>query len=68
MDCGTTTTERNKEPDLIEAHASWAQGPRISGGAKRRRLHDVRNACLSMKHDVAMQAANEMVLKEMDKY
>ena len=32
------------------------------------RLHDATNAYLSMKHDVAMQAANEMVLKEIDKY
>ena len=31
------------------------------------RLHDATNAYLSVKHDVAKQAANEMALKEVDK-
>ena len=30
-------------------------------------MDDATNAYLSMKHDVAKQAANEMVLKELDK-
>ena len=29
--------------------------------------HDVANAYLSMKHDVAKQAANELALKDVDK-
>ena len=29
--------------------------------------HDVANAYLSVKHDVAMQAANEIALKNVDK-
>ena len=32
------------------------------------RLHNATNAYLSMKHDVARQAANEMALKEVDKF
>ena len=32
------------------------------------KLHDATNAYLSMKHDVAKQAANEMALKEIDKF
>ena len=32
------------------------------------RLHDATYAFLSMVHDVAMQAANEIALKEMDKF
>ena len=32
------------------------------------RLHDATNANLSTEHEVAKQAANEMVLKGIDKY
>ena len=32
------------------------------------RLHDATNANLSTEHEVAKQSANEMVLKEIDKY
>ena len=31
-------------------------------------LHDATNAYLSMQHEVAKQAANEMALKEVDKF
>ena len=81
------TRERNKEPDLSQANASWApwahgclEGRRREGAilVQQRcqwsaasagvtsvfRLHDATNANLSMKHDVAKQAANEMARKE----
>ena len=81
------TRERNKEADLIEAHASWApwdhgylEGRRRDGAilvqqrcqwsAARAevtsvlRLHGATNAYLSMKHEVAKQAINEMVLEK----
>ena len=85
------TRERNKEPDLSQANASWApwahgclEGRRREGAilVQQRcqwsaasagvtsvfRLHDATNAYLSMKHDVAKQAANEMARKEIDKF
>ena len=43
-----------------------ALGPRMFGVTKKRRLHDATNAYLSMKHNVAKQAANELALNVVD--
>ena len=85
------TRERNTEPNMIEANASWAPwaygwlaGPRREGTILVQQrcqwstakagvtsvlwLRDATNAHLSMKHDVAKQAANEMARKEVNKF
>ena len=89
--CDKKTSERNKEPEPIEANVSlapWANGclegakkkgndygaaeksmERSKGGSDLcQRPHDATIAYLSMKHDVAKQAASEMALKEVDTF
>ena len=58
---GCLEGRRREGAILVQQRCQWSAAS--AGVTSVFRLHDARSAYLSMKHDVAKQAANEMALK-----
>ena len=63
---GCLERQRRQGAILVQERCHWSAAR--AGATSVFRLHDATNAYLSMKHDVAKQAASEMAFKEIGKF